>query len=240
MKILCKAKEELQNRNKGQNQTFKRLFAEKDQRTRVILNAKSINNELEQQVTFFKRVNLELETTIYSLEILQIRRKPESNRITRENISQTLDINDNNLSKTKQLKPVPQYKEKLCHACESEKHEIKDCESERNVYIIDLKRNQIIEHKLRKELENYGKVKSVRVRPDKHGRKGNIAMTCLATEEQAKQAMKMLNKTKQYVANEYKHREQTSNLNNSTKQKDKRYNKPLEEKQLQETKTCYV
>ena len=36
------------------------------------------------------------------------------------------------------------------------KHEIKDCESKRNIYIIDLKRNQIIEHRLRKELGKYG------------------------------------------------------------------------------------
>ena len=87
MKVLCKAKEELQNQNKGQNQQLKGLFAEKDQCTKATLNAKRINNELEQQVAFFQRVNLELETTIYSLENLQIRRKPESNRITRENIS---------------------------------------------------------------------------------------------------------------------------------------------------------
>ena len=199
LKILCKAKEELQNQNKEQNQQLKRLLAEKDQDTKTILNTQSINNELEQQVTSLKRVNLELETTIHSLENWQIRRKPEPNRITRENTSQT-DINNNSLSNTKQLDPVPQNKEKLCHACGSEKHEIKDCESKRNIYIIDLKRNQIIEHKLRKELEKYGELKSVRVRQDKHGRKGNIAMTCLATEEQAKQAIKMLNKTKQYVA----------------------------------------
>ena len=99
------------------------------------------------------------------------------------------------------MDPVPQNKEKLCHACGSEKHEIKDCESKRNIYIIDLKRNQIIEHKLRKELEKYGEVKSTRVRQDKYGRKGNIGMACLATKEQAKLAIKMLNKTKQYVAN---------------------------------------
>ena len=181
-----------------------------------------------------------VETTIHSLENSQIRRKPESNGITRENTSQTLDIIDNNLSNTKQLDPVPQNKEKLCHACGSEKHEIKDCKSKRNIYIIDLKRNQIIEHKLRKELEKYGEVKSMRVRQDKHGRKGNIGMACLATEEQAKLAIKMLNKTKQYLANEYKHRKQTNNLNNNTKGKDKRYEKPEEEKQLQESKTCYA
>ena len=112
----------------------------KDQCTKAILNAQSTNNELEQQVTSLKRVNLELETTIHSLENSQIRRKPESNRITRENTSQT-DTNDNNLSNTKQLDPVQQNKGILCHACGSEKHEIKDCESKRNLYIIDLKRN---------------------------------------------------------------------------------------------------
>ena len=145
----------MQNQNKEQNQQLKKLLAEKDQLTKTILNTQSINNELEQQVTSLKRVNLELETTIHSLKNLQIRRKPESNTIARKNTSQT-DINDSNLSNTKQLDPVPQNKEKLCHACGSEKHEIKDCESKRNIYIIDLKRNQIIEHKLRKELEKYG------------------------------------------------------------------------------------
>ena len=49
----------------------------------------------------------------------------------------------------------------------------------------------------------------------------------------------MLNKTNQYIANEYKHRNPTNNLNNNTQQNDKRYEKPVEEKQLQETKTCY-
>ena len=99
------------------------------------------------------------------------------------------------------------------------------------------------------------------VRQDKHGRKDNIGIACLATEEQAKLAIKMLNKTKQYVANEYKqaklaikmliktkqyvaneykHRKQGNNLNNNTKEKDKRYKKLVEEKQLQETETCYA
>ena len=137
------------------------------------------------------------------------------------------------------MDPVPQNKEKLCHACGSEKHEIKDCESERNIYIIDLKRNQIIEYKLRQELEKYGEVKGMRVRQDKHWRKGNIGIACLATKEQTKLAIKMLNKTKKYVANEYKHMKQTNNLSNNIKEKDKRYKKTVEEKQLQETKTWY-
>ena len=139
---------------------------------------------------------MELKTTIHSSENSLIRRKPESSRVTRENTRQTLAINDNNLNNTKQLEPVPQNKGKLCHACGSEKHEKLDFESKRNIYIINLKRNQIIEHQLRKELEKCGEVKSMTVRQDKHGRKGNIRMACLATEEQAKLAIKILNKTK--------------------------------------------
>ena len=130
----------MQNQNKEQNQQLKRLLAEKDQHTKAILNTQSTNNELELQVTSLKRVNLELETTIHSLENLQIRSKPESNRITRENTSQTLDINDNNLSNTKQLDPVPHKKEKLCHVCGSEKHETKDCKPKKNIYGTDQKK----------------------------------------------------------------------------------------------------
>ena len=138
------------------------------------------------------------------------------------------------------MEPVPQNKERLCHACGSEKHEIKDCESKRNIYIIDLKRNQIIKHKLRKELEIFREVKSMIVRQDEHWKKGNVGMACFATDDQAKLAIKMLNKTKQSIANEYKHRKQTNNLNNSILEKDKRYKKTVEEKQLQKTKTWYV
>ena len=69
MKVLCKAKEELQNLNKEQNQQLKRSIAEKDQQTQTILNAQTKNNELEQQVTSLKRVNLELETTSFFRKI---------------------------------------------------------------------------------------------------------------------------------------------------------------------------
>ena len=90
-------------------------------------------------------------------------------------------MNGNNLSNIKHF--VPQNKEKLCHASGSQKYEIKDCESKRNIYI---KRNQIAERKLREELEKYEEVKSMRPRQDKHGRKDNIGIACLATEEKDK------------------------------------------------------
>ena len=51
LKITCKAKEELENRNEEQNQQLKRLIGQKFQLTQTILNAQSTNNELERKVT---------------------------------------------------------------------------------------------------------------------------------------------------------------------------------------------
>ena len=59
----------------------------------------------------------------------------------------------------------------------------------------------------------------MRVRQDEHGREGNVGMACFATENQAKLAIIMLNKTKQYIANEYKHKKQTHNLHKVYKRK---------------------
>ena len=67
---------------------------------------------------------------------------------------------------------------------------MKDCESKRNIYIIYLKRNQIIKHKLRKELEKYIEVKSMRVRQDEYGRKGNIENGLLSNRRSSKTSNK--------------------------------------------------
>ena len=68
----------------------------------------------------------------------------------------------------------------------------KHCKSKRHIYIIDLKRNQVTECKLREVLEKYGEVKGISKRQDSPRRKGNMGMVCLATEEQGKLALKML------------------------------------------------
>ena len=51
LKIICNAKEELENRNEEQNQQLERLIGQKVQLTQTILNAQSRNNELEREVT---------------------------------------------------------------------------------------------------------------------------------------------------------------------------------------------
>ena len=101
LKLLCKAEEKLENLSKEQNQQIKESLAEKYQHTQAILNRQSTNNELKPQVTSLKRVNLELEKTIHFLEKSKIKRKLESYRSTRENTTQILDLNFNNLATPK-------------------------------------------------------------------------------------------------------------------------------------------
>ena len=64
------------------------MIAEIDQRTQTILNLQSVNNELEQLVSFL-HVNLKLEITIHYLEKSPVKRKPESSTSTRKNANQT-------------------------------------------------------------------------------------------------------------------------------------------------------
>lgn len=64
--------------------------------------------------------NLELKGQDQTLlEKSQITRKTKSLRRIKENTNQTVHLNDNNLSNTKQFEPVPQNKEKLYHVCGS-------------------------------------------------------------------------------------------------------------------------
>ena len=60
-------------------------------------------------------------------------------------------------------------------------------------------------------------------------------MACLRMEEQVKLVVKMPSKRNQYVANRYKYRNQTNNLNH-IQEKDKKCKEPAEKKQLQEKK----
>ena len=103
--------------------------------------------------------NLNKEKISKLKDSLQTKINKEPLRSTRENASETLHLYDNNLSNTKQFEPVSQNKEKMFCACILEKHEIKYCESKRNIYKIDLIRNQIMENKLDEELEKDWKVK---------------------------------------------------------------------------------
>ena len=103
---------------KAQNENLQTKIQESQEKCeenlKILCKAKKNTDNVEQQVISLKRVNLELETTIHSLEKYQASRKSESSRRIEENKSQTLHLNDNNLSNTKKFEPVPQSKDVPC------------------------------------------------------------------------------------------------------------------------------
>ena len=103
---------------KAQNENLQTKIQENQEKCeenlKILCKAKKNTDKVEQQVISLKRVNLELETTIHSLEKYQASRKSESSRRIEENKSQTLHLNDNNLSNTKKFEPVPQSKDVPC------------------------------------------------------------------------------------------------------------------------------
>ena len=57
---------------------------------------------------------------------------------------------------------------KIWYACEPDNHEIKDCDSGENIFIIDGASRQINKEELKCRLEEYGKIKHIKKRQDKY------------------------------------------------------------------------
>ena len=105
----------------------------------------------------------------------------------------------------------------ICYACESDNHEIKDCDSGRNIFIIDRASRQIKKEELRYRLEEYGKIKYIKIRQDKYGRLGNVGMVCFETKGEANIAIQDLNETPRYIAKECESQKQRMDINSQDK-----------------------
>ena len=96
---------------------------------------------------------------------------------------------------------------KICYACESDNHEIKDCDSGKNIFIIDRASRRINKEELKYRLEEYG-LKCIKIRPDRYRSLGNIGIICFETNEEANTAVQYLNETTRYTPKEYEPKNQ--------------------------------
>ena len=96
---------------------------------------------------------------------------------------------------------------KICYACESDNHEIKDCDSGKNIFIIDRASRRINKEELKYRLEEYG-LKCIKIRPDRYRSLGNIGIICFETNEEANTAVQDLNETTRYIPKEYEPKNQ--------------------------------
>ena len=91
----------------------------------------------------------------------------------------------------------------ICYASESDNHEIKDGESGEDIFIIDRVSREINNEELQYRLEEYGKIKCVKIRQQKYGKLGNVGMVCFETKEEANTTIQDLNETTRYIPKEY-------------------------------------
>ena len=112
---------------------------------------------------------------------------------------------------------MKEINKKICYACESDYHEIKECDSGKNIFIIDRASRQINKEELKYRLEEYGKIKCIKIRQDEYGKPGNVGMVCFETRKEANAAIQDLNKIPRYITKEYEHKKQRINIDNQDK-----------------------
>ena len=112
---------------------------------------------------------------------------------------------------------MKEINKKICYTCESHNHKIKDCDSRKNIFIIDWTIRQINKEELKYRSEEYGKIKCIKIRQDKYGRLGNVGMACFETKEEANTAIQDPNETTRYIAAECEPKKQRINIDNQEK-----------------------
>ena len=163
---------------------------------------------LEKQISELKTLNLNLETNLHrqqNKEIQQTEQRVISRQPT-DSTDQKRERKEN--TKTQGMKEI---NKKICYACESNNHEIKDCDSGKSIFIIDRASRQI-KKELKYRSEEYGKIKCIKIRQDKYGRLGNGGTVCFEKEE-ANIEIQDLNETTRYIAKEYEPQKQRMDIN---------------------------
>ena len=114
-----------------------------------------------------------------------------------------------------------------CYACGSSNHILKDCNKKYNIYVSYREEETLNETEMRQIIEEYGKVKKVRIKHDRYGYQQQRAMICFSIEKEAAIAIKETNKYKRWKPEEYKNFSQSKMYpeNNSNEYNLKEYQK---------------
>ena len=109
-----------------------------------------------------------------------------------------------------------------CHASGLKDHKIKECQTKQNIYIVNLKKTVRSKLEIQEEMQQYGNIKSIKVRRDRYGYEINEAMICYTTQREAEEAISEINKGTEWHAEVYQNRytEINEGRNKKTKEND--------------------
>ena len=78
-----------------------------------------------------------------------------------------------------------------CHACGLKGHKIKECQTKQSIYIVNLKQTLRSILEIQEEMQQYGNIKSIKVRHDRYGYEINKEIT-QHKKRQKKQSAKLI------------------------------------------------
>ena len=201
-------KEKIERENQLQT---KNSNIEKESNRKTTKKLQEEKDTLEEQMADLRILNLNIETNLHRKQNKETQQAEQLGISTQPTgkTDQEREMKEN--KKTQEMKEI---NKNICYACKSSNHEIKDCDSGENIFIID---RQINKEELKYILEEYGKIKCIKIRQEKCGRLGNVGMVCFETKEEANAAIQDLNETTRYIAKEHEPKKQRVNIDNQDK-----------------------
>ena len=143
---LNEIKKEIDKIKRENQQQIKNSTMEKEKNIKAIKKLQEEKDTLQKQISDLKTLNLNLETNLHrqqNKEIQQTEQRTKSRQPT-DSTDQERERKEN--TKTQGMKEI---NKKICYACESDNHEIKDCDSGKNMFIIDRASRQIKKQELK-------------------------------------------------------------------------------------------
>ena len=179
LKGVTKLQGDIKRINKEKEGEQERLSAEIDYNKRKIKSIEKDKAEPEKQYSNLKSIDLKLETKIGHQD--------------KERTTETYG---------KQEITQPSK----CYACGSQEHQIKDCNTDRNICVRYSRDDTMDVHELQNIMAECGKIKSVKVIHYQNGGTENRAMVCYETEMEVRRAITEINRYKgqtgeKYIAN---------------------------------------
>ena len=139
-------------------------------------------------------------TTEQIAQTTQSTNRSEQNKEKRVNITSTRVCKARTTGGREQERVIT---DQLCYGCGSKEHKIQKYNKKSNIFVTNSERHKIREEEMRGIMEEYGEVKSIKLRFHPNNTR-NEAMICFSTEEEAQLAITEINTYKRRRAELYK------------------------------------
>ena len=140
-------------------------------------------------------------TTEHIAQTAQSANRSEQNKETRVNNITSTRMGKTRITDSREQERV--ITDQLCYGCGSKEHKIQKCNKKSNIFVTNSERHKIKEEEMRGIMEEYGEVKSIKLRFHPNNTR-NEAMICFSTEEEAQLAITEINTHKGWRAELYK------------------------------------